>query len=76
MPQFVCVEMEGAYPEDGVVLVEEEPGVADGVEVAYDVLVGAGVLPSTHITAILPDLLLATSATMTACPYFLPGRAG
>ena len=39
MPQFILVEMEGAYPEDGVVLVEEEPGVADGVEVAYDVLV-------------------------------------
>ena len=39
MPQFVLIEMEGAYPEDGVVLVEEEPGVADGVEVAHDVLV-------------------------------------
>ena len=31
--------MEGAYPEDGVVFVEEEPRVADGVEVAHDVLV-------------------------------------
>ena len=39
MSQFVFVEMEGAYPEDGVVFVEEEPRVADGVEVAHDVLV-------------------------------------
>jgi hypothetical protein len=49
MSQFVFVEMEGTYPEDGVVLVEEEPGVADGVEVAYDVLVaGRGVAFYTH----------------------------
>ena len=49
MPQFVLVEMEGAYPEDGVVLVEEEPGVTDGVEVAHDVLVaGWGVAFYTH----------------------------
>ena len=49
MSQFVLVEMEGTYPEDGVVLVEEEPGVADGVEVAYDVLVaGRGVAFYTH----------------------------
>ena len=49
MSQFVLVEMEGAYPEDGVVLVEEEPRITDGVEVSYDVLVaGRGVAFYTH----------------------------
>ena len=49
MPQFILVEMKGTYPEDGVVFVEEEPRVADGVEVAYDVLVaGRGVAFYTH----------------------------
>ena len=47
--QFVLVEMEGTYPEEGVVLVEEEPGVADGIEVAHDVLVASrGVALHTH----------------------------
>lgn len=31
--------MEGTYPEDSVVFIKEEPGVADGVKVAHYVLV-------------------------------------
>ena len=41
--------MEGTYPEEGVVFVEEEPGVADGIEVAHDVLATRwGVALGTH----------------------------
>ena len=49
MPQFFLVEVEGSNPEDGVVFVEEEPGVADGIEVAHDVLAARwGVALGTH----------------------------
>ena len=39
MSEFILIEMEGTYPEDSVVFIKEEPGVADGVKVAHYVLV-------------------------------------
>ena len=39
MSEFIIIEMEGTYPENSVIFIKEEPGVADGVKVAHYVLV-------------------------------------